>query len=85
MHQWVEAEDTPEMGLGYQEKECEAGYRRGAGPQVQMAALSQMQLQAMERMDAQEKELWRPSALLVEHQMLLKSLLERPCQETTQA
>ena len=52
---------------------------------VQVAALSQMQLQAMERVDAQEKELWRLCALLLEHQALLNFLLEMPCQETTQA
>ena len=38
---------------------------------VQVAALSQMQLQAMERVEAQEKELQRISALLVEHQVFL--------------
>ena len=43
-----------------------------------------MQLQAMERVDAHKKEVWRLSALLVEHQVLLKSLLERPHQEATQ-
>ena len=42
-----------------------------------------MQLQAMERMDTQEKELQRLSALLVEHQAVLKSFPERPHQETT--
>ena len=43
-----------------------------------MTALSQMQLQAMERVDAQEKELWRLSALLVGQQTFLESLPERP-------
>ena len=35
--------------------------------------------------NAQEKELQRPSALLVKHEVLLKSLPKRPQQETTQA
>ena len=52
---------------------------------VPVAALSQMQLQAMERGEAQEKELWRLSALLVKHQVVLRSSPERPCQESPQA
>ena len=39
---------------------------------AQVAALSQMQLQAMERVEAQERELRRLSALLVEHQAMFK-------------
>ena len=50
-----------------------------------MAALLQMQLQAMERMDAQGKELRRLSALLLEHQGILRSSPERPHQESLQA
>ena len=50
-----------------------------------MAALSQMQLQALQRVDKQEKELQRLSTLLLEHQTILQSLPERPCQETPQA
>ena len=49
---------------------------------AQVAALSQMQLQAMERVKAQEKELRRLSALLVEHQAILRSLPKRPHQES---
>ena len=45
---------------------------------VQVAALSQMQLHAMERVEAQERELRRLSALLVEHQEVLRSSPERP-------
>ena len=52
---------------------------------VQVAALSQMQLQAMERVEAQERELRRLSALLVEHQAILRSSPERPHQESPQA
>ena len=51
---------------------------------VQVAALSQMQLQAMERVEAQERELRRLSALLVEHQEVLRSSPERPQQEPPQ-
>ena len=39
----------------------------------------------MERVEAQEKELRRLSALLVEHQAILRSSPERPCQESPQA
>ena len=49
-----------------------------------MAALSQMQLQAMKRVEAQERELRRRSALSVEHQAILRSLPERPHQEFPQ-
>ena len=52
---------------------------------MQVTALSQMQLQAIEWVDAQEKELQKLSALLVEHQALLKYLPERHHQETMQA
>ena len=45
---------------------------------AQVAALSQMQLHVMERVEAQERELRRLSALLVEHQTLVRFLLERP-------
>ena len=51
---------------------------------VHVAALPQMQLQAMEWVEAQEKELRRLSALLVEHQAILRSLPERPHQESPQ-
>ena len=48
---------------------------------AQVAALSQMQLQAMEKVEVQEKELQRLSALLEEHQVVLRSLPERLHQE----
>ena len=51
---------------------------------VQVATLSQMQLQAMERVEAQEKELRRLSALLVEHHVILRSSPARPHQESPQ-
>ena len=43
-----------------------------------MAALSQMQLQAMERVEELERELRRLSNLMAEHQAILRSLPERP-------
>ena len=51
---------------------------------VQVAALAQMQLQVMERVEEQERELRRLNALLVEHQEVLKSSTVRPQQETPQ-
>ena len=87
MHQQVTAEDALKMALLlYAEHESleqiieeEQAYR------VQVAALSQMQLQAMERVEVQERELRRLSALLVEHQAILRSLPERLHQESPQA
>ena len=52
---------------------------------VQVAALSQMQCQAMKRVYAQEKELRRLSALLVEHRAILRSSPEKPHQESPKA
>ena len=49
---------------------------------VQVAALSQMQLQAMERVEEQERELRRLSNLMAEHQAVLRSSPERPHQQT---
>ena len=45
---------------------------------MQVAALSQMQLQAMERVEEQERELRRLSNLMPEHQAILRTLPERP-------
>ena len=44
-----------------------------------------MLFQAKKRVEAQERELRRLSALLVEHQALLRSLPEKPHQESPQA
>ena len=52
---------------------------------AQVAAPMQMQLQAMERVEAQERELRRLGALLVDHQALLRSLPERTHQESPEA
>ena len=43
-----------------------------------------MQLKAIDMVEAQDRELRRLSALLVEHQALLRSLPERPHQESPQ-
>ena len=45
---------------------------------AQVASLSQMQLLAMVRVEAQEKELQRLSALLVEHHVLKNLCLKGP-------
>ena len=87
MHQCVAAEYTPEMAQlqDAKHKSVEQIIEEEQAHRAQVAALSQMQLQAMERMEAQERELRRLSALLVEHQVILRSLPERPHQESTQA
>ena len=49
---------------------------------VRVAALSQMQLQAMERVEEQERELRRLSNLLAKHQAVLRILPERLQQQS---
>ena len=49
---------------------------------VQVAALSQMQLQAMERVEEQERELRKLSNLMAKHQAILGTLPERPQQQS---
>ena len=87
MHQQVTAEDASEMAWVWnaERRSLEQIIEEEQAHGVQVAALSQVQLQAMERVDAQEKELQRLSALLVEHKALLKYSPERPCQEHSQA
>ena len=87
MHQQVAAEDAPEVVwvLDAERQSIEQIIEQEQAHRAQVAVLSQMQLQAMERVDAQEKELWRLNALLVKYQALLKSSPERPHQEITQA
>ena len=83
-HQWVAAEDALEMAQVL-DAECESMEQiidKEQAHRVQVAALSQMQLQAMERAEAKERELRRLSALLVVHQAFLRSLPERPHQES---
>ena len=87
MHQQVAAEDASEMAQ-LLDAECESveqNIKEEQAHRAQVAALLQMQFQAMERVEAQEKELRRLSALLVEHQAILRSLPERPCHESPQA
>ena len=87
MHQQVAAEDAPEMAwlLDAECKSMEQIIEEEQAHRVQVADLSQMQLQAMERVEGQDRELRRLSALLVEYQALLWSLSERPHQESPQA
>ena len=49
---------------------------------MQVAVLSQMQLQAMERVEEQERELRRLSNLMAEHQAILRTSPERPQQQS---
>ena len=83
MCQWVAAEDALEMAwlLDVKPDSMEQIIEEEQSHRVQVAALSLMQLQAMEKVEEQEKELHRLSAMLQEHQALLRSSPERPCQE----
>ena len=49
---------------------------------VQVAAVSQMQLQAMKRVEEQERELRRLSNLMAKHQAILRSSHEGPQQQS---
>ena len=80
MHQWVAAEDAPEMArlLDAKMHSVDQIIEKEQVHRVQVAALSQMQLQAMERVEEQERELRRLSNLMAEHQAILRTLPERP-------
>ena len=86
MCQWVAAEDAPEMAelLDAKHENMQQIIEKQAHG-VHVAAISQMQLQAMKRVEAQERELRRLSALLVEHQAILRSSPERPHQVSPKA
>ena len=86
LHQWVAAQNAPEMAqvLDAMRQNVEQIIEEEQAHRAQVAALSQMQLWAFEQVNSQEKELQRLSALLVEHQAILQSSPERPCQENTQ-
>ena len=73
-------EDAPEMArlLDAKMHSVEQIIEEEQANRVQVAALLQMQLQAMERVEEQEKELRRLSNLMAEHQAILRSLPERP-------
>ena len=80
MHQQVAVEDAPEMArlLDAEMQSVEQIIEEEQAHRVQVAALSQMQLQAMERVAEQEKELRRLSNLMAQHQAVLRTLPERP-------
>ena len=80
MHQRVAAEDAPEMArlLDAEMHSVEQIIEEEQAHRVQVAALSQMQFQAMERVEEQERELGRLSNLMAEHQAILSTLPERP-------
>ena len=80
IHQQVAAEDALEMAqlLDAKMQSVEQIIEEEQAHRVQVAALSQMQLQAMERVEEQERELKRLSNLMAEHQAILRSSPERP-------
>ena len=85
MCQQVVAEDALQMAwvLDVEHESMEQIIEEEQVYRVQMAAFTQMQLQAFGRVEEQERELRRPSALLVEHQEVLRSP-EWPQQEPPQ-
>ena len=74
------AEDAPEMArlLDAKMYSVEQIIEEEQAHRAQVATLSQMQLQAMERVEEQERELRRLSNLMAEHQAILRTLPERP-------
>ena len=84
--QWVAAKDAPEMAQLFDPKieNMEQIIEEEQAHRAQVAALTQMQLQPMESVEAQDRELRRLSALLVEHQDVLRSSPERSQQEPPQ-
>ena len=80
MHQRVAAEDAPEMArlLDAEMASVEHIIEEEQAHRAQVAALSQMQLQAMERVEEQERELRRLSNLMAQHQAILTTSPERP-------
>ena len=84
MCQWVAAEDTPEMTqlLDAKMHSVEQIIEEEQAHRVQVAALSQMQLQAMERVEEQERKLRRLSNLMAKHQAKLRTSPEEPQQQS---
>ena len=76
----VAAEDAPEKArlLDAEMHSVEQIIEEEQAHRAQVAALSQMQLQAMERVEEQERELRRLSNLMAEHQAILRTSPERP-------
>ena len=87
MCQQVAAEDAPEMSrlLDAELQSVEEIIEEEQAHRAQVAALSQMQLQAMERVEEQERELRRLSNLMAQHQAILRLTPERPQPESPQA
>ena len=79
----MEVEDAPEMArlLDAKMNSVEQIIEEEQAHRAQVASLSQMQLQAMERVEEQERELRRLSNLMAEHQAILRTLPERPQQQ----
>ena len=84
MCQQVAAEDAPEMArlLDAEMHSVEHIIEEEQAHRVQVAALSQMQLQAMERVEEQERELRRLSNLMAKQQAILRSSPQRPQTQT---
>ena len=84
MCQWVAAEVVSEMAwvLDAKMHSVEQLIKEEQAHRVQVAALSQMQLQAMDRVEEQERELRRLSNLMAKHQAILRTLPERPQQHS---
>ena len=84
MCQQVTAEDAPEMArlLDAKMHSVEQLIEEEQVHRAQVAALSQMQLKAMERVEEQERELRRLSNLMAKHQAILRTLPERLQQQS---
>ena len=85
MHQPVAMEDAPEMAqlLDAKMQSVEQIIEEEQAHRAQVAALSQMQLQAMERVEEQERELRRLSNLMAKHQAILRSSPEQQSPPTS--
>ena len=83
------AEDALEMAgvLDAKRENVKQIFEEEQAHRAQVAALSQMQLQVLQWVDEQEKELQRLSALLMEHQAILQFTIftRKPQQENPQA
>ena len=87
MGQQVAAKDAIEMArlLDVKMHSVEQIIEEEQAHRVQVAALSEMQLQAMEKVEEQERELRRLSNLMAEHQAILRSSPERPQPQSSPA
>ena len=76
MCQWVAAEDALEMAqlLDAKMHSVEQIIGEEQAHRVQVAALPQMQFQAMERVEEQQRELRRLSNLMAKHQAIIKNI-----------